>query len=184
MKAFKHSLWTSFYPCGTGWPAMGEMTGASAMTNQVMLASSGVAGGLGWPEEKSSMESLSRTLCWGVWSRDVLWGMWRPGRELLGKEAAGYLGCWGYIMSEKCRKLKDALRIWSSGRKLRKETEEGGGKFFGNCSLGLALVLNQSFLFLQRCTLRQGPKIDLGMFQALYSVVSTYHTIPLQEPYC
>lgn len=68
--------------------------------------------------------------------------------------------------------------------KTTKRGRRGGGKFFGNCSLGLALVLNQSFLFPQRCTLRQGPKIDLGMFQALYSVVSMYHTISLQEPYC
>lgn len=120
-------------------------------------------------------------LCWGVWSRQVLWGTWLSCQGLPGEEVVGYLECWGYLMSEKCSKLKDALKIWKTHRK---RGRRGGGKFFGNCSLGLALVLNQSFLFPQRCTLRQGPKIDLGVFQALYSVVSTYHTIPLQEPYC
>lgn len=69
------------------------------------------------------------------------------------------------------------------GKKTQKRGRRGGGKFFGNCCLGLALVLNQSFLFPQRGTLRQGPKIDLGVFQAVSGVESTYHTIPLQKTY-
>jgi len=85
------------------------------------------------------------------------------------------------------REVQQAER-YTANLKFREKTQErdrrGGGKFLGSSSLVLALILNQSFLFLRRCTLRQGPKIGLGMFQALSSVVSRYHTIPLQEPYC
>lgn len=81
-------------------------------------------------------------------------------------------------MSKKSSELKDAHGIQSWGRKLIKEPREGEEIFFGNCSLGSALVLNQSFLFPWRCTLRQGTKIDLGMFQALSSAMSTYHSLP------
>lgn len=67
------------------------------------------------------------------------------------------------------------------GEKTQKRGKRKGGKLFWNSCLGLALVLNQSFLFPQRGTLRQGPKIDLGIFQALYGVASTYHTISPQK---
>lgn len=73
---------------------------------------------------------------------------------------------WKEQQDRRCtRNLKFREKPQKTGRRRR------GGKLFGNCSLGLALVLNQSFLFLWRCTLRQGPKINLSLFQALYSAV-------------
>lgn len=84
-------------------------------------------------------------------------------------------------MNKKVLQFKRSSRNLKLGEKTQKRGKRRRGKFFWSSCLGLALVLNQSFLFPQRGTLRQGPKIDLGMFQALYGVASTYHTISLQK---
>lgn len=125
-----------------------------------------LAHGRGCPEEKSSLQRLA----------GMLYGVAEAGKhprwhnqQAKGREC---------FVSKKNSKLKDAHGIQSWGRKLIKEPREGEEIFFGNCSLGSALVLNQSFLFPWRCTLRQGTKIDLGMFQALSSAMSTYHSLP------
>lgn len=161
---------------------MGEVTGATASTNQVVLLRwHGQWVGKTWEEimhwmfvRDSSLGCLEQGKCSGEFDGQT--------RELLEEVIAGYSGSWGYILNKKVLQVKRSsgnLKFWE---KPQKRGKRKGGKLFWNSCLGLTLVLNQSFLFPQRGTLRQGPKIDLGMFQALYGVASNIsHYFPSEN---
>lgn len=178
-----NSFWTSFSTHDTGWLAMGEVTGATESTNQVVLAQ------VEWLVDGEDLRrnhalNICQGLCTGVSRAGKCSGrcmMADQGAAGGGDSRITHQGLEGTSWVKMCSKSKHALGIWSLRRKLR--GKRWGGKFFGNCCLGF-LVLNQSFLFPQRGTLRQGPKIDLGMFQAFCGVASTYLTISLQKTCC